>query len=200
MAKIGVFGGTFDPVHYGHLYIANQAWEQCGLDKVIFMPSNQPPHKTRKDITSYKLRYAWLLAATGDHPGFEVSNLEYRKNLSYTFDTLAALEAEFPEDEFFFIMGADMLSDFPSWYRAAELIAKNKLIVLGRPGEKSPQEIVEQSEFLHKYSDRIQIVEAVLMDISSTALRNMRAEGRSLRYLVPESVRQMMYQDVKGIQ
>src|SRR5437016_3149034 len=114
--RLGIFGGTFDPVHYGHLVLAECCREQCHLDRVLFLPAAMPPHKTAYEITPGADRVEMLKLAIGGHPQFEVGTYEVaRGGVNYTFETLQALTSQYSDAELFFLLGADSLNDLPRW-------------------------------------------------------------------------------------
>src|SRR5690349_14323222 len=135
--RIGVFGGTFDPVHYGHLIIAEQAREQAELDQVWFVPAARPPHKSDRQVTPFDRRAEMLsLALAGHEDKFRVLPIEKdRPGPSFTADTLDALHAEHPQHDFFLLLGADALKDVPIWHDPLRIIDRATLLVAGRPGQ-----------------------------------------------------------------
>lgn len=184
MTKIGVFGGTFDPVHVGHLAIAQAALECVPLDRVLFVPARRSPLKERGPFASEQDRLAMLRAATAGEPRFAVSTVELeREGTSYTVDTLERLREE---GELFLILGADAATDFHRW-RAPERIRElATLLVASRPGTADPPR-----------DERLIVFDAPCLDISSRELRARAARGRSLRYLVPDSARHHL--ETKGL-
>jgi nicotinate-nucleotide adenylyltransferase len=178
--RLGLFGGRFDPPHLGHLLAAEQAREALALDAVWFIPAPSPPHKPA--VASPAQRYAMTMLATGSHPSFAVSRLELnRPGPSYTFDTVQQVRAAEPAAELFLLTGADAYRDIAGWHRAAELVRQVNIIVVARPGYN-----LEQLE--PDFHARAGVVTIIGCDISSTEIRNRLKEGRSIRYLVPESV------------
>lgn len=172
MTRIGVFGGTFDPVHIGHLAIANAALEELRLDRVLFVPARRSPLKDREPVASAADRLAMLTLALADERRFVVSRVELdRDGPSYTVDTLAALRGE---GELFFIVGADAYADFDRWHEPERIRALATIAVARRPGASAA---VTDAH----------VLDAPLVDISARELRARRARGRSLRYLVPEA-------------
>lgn len=134
--KIGIYGGTFDPVHNGHIFVANMVKERLGLDRVIFVVSSDPPHKHINGLTPAPLRLNMLSEAILDY-GFTASDIEIRRGgVSYTVDTLTELKNQFPDDDLFFIVGADMLADFHSWYHPKEILGLAALAAIGRDGHE----------------------------------------------------------------
>lgn len=181
--KIGLLGGTFDPIHLTHLYIANVAKETCELDEIWFIPAKQPPHKEQKKISLEQDRIAMLSAAIEHIDYFKLCLIECeRVGVSYTFDTVAELNQKYPQYTFFFIIGADMVDYLPKWYRIDELIQRITFIGIGRPGwSLAPG---------HSYESKITKVEGVPSNLSSSLIRELREQGKSIRFLVPEEVYQ----------
>ncbi|MDF2680656.1 MAG: nadD [Brevibacillus sp.] len=176
---VGIMGGTFDPIHCGHLLAAEQAREQAGLDEVWFMPTHIPPHKTRVGLTSAATRLQMVELAVADHESFRVTDVELkREGPSYTYDTIVQLVEQFPDCRFSFIIGGDMVEILPKWYRFEELSRMIRFIGLARPG----------SEMDRVSNENVTFVEMPVWDISSTLIRTKAAAGQSIRYLVPRSV------------
>lgn len=187
--KIGIFGGTFDPIHNGHLYIAENARLKHKLSKVIFMPSAIPPHKQTKHISEASHRLEMCNLATQENEYFEVSDLEIkRKGLSYTVETLKQLKDLYGENfQIYFICGADMLADMPNWYKASDLLANNNFIAVARPSY-SLKEIVKNSTLLQKNIANLSLINLMPIKISSTGIRNNIKDGKSIKYLLPNKV------------
>jgi len=178
--QIGIMGGTFDPIHCGHLLAAEQAREQMQLDEVWFMPARIPPHKERAGISAQEHRLRMVELAVASHPFFCVTEVELlRDGPSYTYDTMCQLIDQYPAYRFSFIVGGDMVEYLPKWYRFEELIRMVRFIGLGRPGARYNQ--VEASRY-------VTFVEMPAWEISSTLIRQKAAAGKSLRYLVPAAV------------
>lgn len=172
-------GGTFDPIHCGHLLAAEQAREQAGLDEIWFMPTHVPPHKERESLTLAHHRLQMVQLAVSDHQVFRVTDIEFeRKGPSYTYDTMTQLIRQFPDCRFSFIMGGDMVKILPKWYQYQELIHMVRFIGLARPG----------TELDLKSSEDVTFVEMPVWDISSTMIREKAAARKSIRYLVPDAV------------
>lgn len=178
-------GGTFDPIHIGHLMMAEQARDQMGLDQVWFIPAGNPPHKQGKRITDAIHRLQMVRCATAGNDTFHVSEWEVeRKGPSYTVTTMKAFQNLYPDWEFFLILGSDMVNSLPSWYAVEELLQIVQVIALGRPG-------YEKEELPDWIQQRVHWVEdARKIDISSSKIRAMIAENRSIRYFVPDAVMQ----------
>lgn len=180
--KIGLLGGTFDPIHLGHLLIAEQAREKVGLDQVWFIPTNHSPHKERRATPAYH-RMAMVERAILHRSYFRLSEIEFnRSGLSYTVDTVHALKKEHPDVQFYWIVGADMVNDLPSWYKIDQIIQSIQMIGLHRPHvkrEKLPENIVKRL---------IWIEEEVGIQISSTYIRRYITHHHLLTYFVPKTV------------
>jgi nicotinate-nucleotide adenylyltransferase len=180
--RLGVFGGTFDPVHLGHLAGAEQARDHLRLDRVLFIPARVPPHKAAA-VANADHRFRMTSLAVLDNPGFEVSDVELRREgPSYTVDTLRALKAEAPEDaRHYLLIGADSARDLVQWKEHETLLEDSTVVVLGRPGvgaEDLPPPVGRRATFLS----------TPLLGISSTEIRRLVREGKSVRYLVPDGV------------
>jgi nicotinate-nucleotide adenylyltransferase len=186
--RLGIYGGTFDPIHHGHLLAAEEARHQLALDKVLFVPAGVPPHKPTRPISpaSHRVRMVELAIAGNAH--FALSRVDVdRPAPSYTVDTLELLRAEWgPGPRFFFIEGPDSLSDLVSWYQPQRLIELCELAVVERPG--SEIDLASLEKRLPGLSDRIYLVKTPLLEISSSDLRTRVRAGRSISYLVPSEV------------
>lgn len=188
MARIGIYGGTFDPIHLGHLILAEQCREQCGLDEVWFVPAAHSPFKSGVDQTPGEQRLALVQAAIADHPAFRVSRCELdRSGPSWTVDTLEILHAENPARELFLLMGADSLQSLPLWHRP-ERIAELATIVGVNRGDRPLPDL----NSLGDLADRVRIVTMPGIDLSATEIRERVRTGRSIRYLVPAAVEQLI--------
>ena len=189
--KIGIFGGTFDPIHYAHLLLAETARETLGLDRVVFVPAGIPPHKQKRPITPGPLRAAMIRAAIAGCPEFELSTFEIDSDeVSYTVNTLRHFHQTRPGSGLTLIVGTDTLNDIPKWYRPAEVCGMAEIAAALRPGDHEP----DYSGFGRLVSpDRLArmrklLVSMPLLDISSTEIRRRAAAGRSLRFLTPDGV------------
>jgi nicotinate-nucleotide adenylyltransferase len=189
--RVAVFGGTFDPVHLGHLIMAEQAREQARLDQVWFIPAASPPHKLAQRITPFAQRVEMLNLAIAGQPAFRVNELEKgRPGPSFTADTLAELHRQFPQTDFHLLVGSDCLPDLPGWHQPTRLVERAGLLVAARPGWPlaGAEELRTALGLPPQMPLRYQVVETPLVDISSRDLRRRTAEGRSLRFLVPRAV------------
>jgi nicotinate-nucleotide adenylyltransferase len=189
--RVGIFGGTFDPVHYGHLIVAEQAREQAALDQVRFVPSARPPHKTDRVLTPFDRRAEMLaLAIAGHEDRFRVEPIERdRPGLSYTADTLDALAEAQPATDWFLILGVDSVRDLPEWHEPLRIIDRATVLVAGRPGHPvwSPAELATGLG-VDPRRVRLQVIDVPLIDIASRDLRRRAATGRSLLFQVPHAV------------
>ena len=185
--RIGIMGGTFNPIHQAHLAMAEQVRKQLQLDEVWFIPDNVPPHKEVADQISAKDRCAMLELATHGNQYFHVKLFEIiRGGVSYTVDTLRYLKRRAPKNQYYLIMGTDQVNDFAQWREPDEIARLANLVGVKRPnypGEETKYPIIW--------------VAAPMLEISSTQIRNIVANGGSIRYLVPEAVR--LYIDSRGL-
>lgn len=190
MADIGIMGGTFDPVHNGHLSLARQAYEEYGLDSVWFMPSGQPPHKRDRQVTSKKDRCAMVKLAVKDEPGFVFSDFEVsREGRTYTANTLALLKEAYPSHVFHYIIGADSLYEIETWYHPELVLSAVPLLVADRKYGPDHLPLERQMAYLTgKYKADIRLIHWDGMDIASKDIRRLAARGHSIRDFVPETV------------
>ncbi|MCM3746476.1 nicotinate-nucleotide adenylyltransferase [Paenibacillus pasadenensis] len=191
MRKIGLMGGTFDPIHIGHLVAAERSMEACGLEEVWFIPNAGPPLKDRAPGAPASDRLRMTELAAGEHPGFRVLDTELRRGgISYTYDTVQELRSLEPEAEFHLIIGTDRVRDLPLWHRIGELAAQIRFIGVDRPDEAGrPAEPGSMPDLPEELRERVIRVPMPQLDISSTAIRTRLATGLSVRYLVPDAVR-----------
>jgi nicotinate-nucleotide adenylyltransferase len=188
--KIGVFGGSFDPVHLGHLTIAQDAVEQLELDRLIFVPAAVPPHKQEKRLADGRYRFDMLRLATESNLSFEVSDLELRRGgVSYTIDTISQLQAEHPGADLFFIIGLDSLAELHLWYKIDEILERCTVVPLARGGE-DPERVAGEIRLSKDWKNRLlqRMIHIHEVEISSSEIRMRLAEGLSIRYLVPPEV------------
>jgi nicotinate-nucleotide adenylyltransferase len=180
--RLGLFGGTFDPPHIGHLIVAQDALEALRLDRILFIPAGAPPHKLNRTITPAAVRLEMLRAAIGDDARFAIESLELdRPGPSFTVDTAAAMAAKYPGADLFLLIGADQFREFATWREPERLAGLVSIAVLSREGaEAAPAETA--GNFGAQY------VNVTRIDISSTAVRRRCAAGESIRYLVPAGV------------
>lgn len=196
--RTGIMGGTFDPIHIGHLYLAHEAKEVLGLDRIIFIPSGLGPHKGPSE-TPKPLRLAMVAKAIEDCPYFEVSDMELsREGYSYTIDTYKALAKRYPKDTFFFITGADAFMTIETWKSYRDLLKGMHFVAAYRPMDTMDQEAT--MEALQTLIERVEAQGAKAvsalpilgLDIASSDLRKRIAGGRHIRCLVPEPVRALI--------
>jgi nicotinate-nucleotide adenylyltransferase len=189
-SRIGVMGGTFDPIHYGHLVAAEVSRAEFGLDKVIFMPTGRPPHKQLQIVTDSEHRYHMTVLATLSNPGFEVSRMEVDKTgLAYTYDTVKELKRIYGKDsDIYFITGADAVLELSTWHRIQELLSLCRFIAVTRPGFDNENLEQKIQEITSKYNGEIICIEVPLLAISSTDIRNRFRNRKPIKYLLPEAV------------
>jgi nicotinate-nucleotide adenylyltransferase len=199
--RVGVYGGTFDPVHQGHLILAEQCREQGRLDHVWFVPAPRPPNKIDQSLTRFDQRVEMLQLALAGNPAFRVEEIEKeRTGPSFTVDTLSELQRRHPGDELWLLVGSDTLADLPHWHDPVRLVGLVGLLVMARPG--TPVLPAEQLRgLLGMPADaplRLNVVQSpILIDISSRELRRRIASGLTIRYLVPRAVE--VYLQEKGL-
>jgi nicotinate-nucleotide adenylyltransferase len=198
--RVGVFGGTFDPVHYGHLLLAETCREQCQLDHVLFLPAAIPPHKQTWHLTPAERRLEMLRLAIAGHAAFAICELEIQRGgVTYTVDTLLALGAQQPQDELFFLMGADSLRDLPTWRQAARICQLAVPVVVRRRDTPEPDfgRLADLVSDVRLQEIRRHQVQMPLVEFSSTAIRQAVAGGRSIRYQTPRAVEK--YIEIQGL-
>lgn len=187
--KIGIIGGTFDPIHFGHLMIAENAREQYGLDKVLFVPTGHSPHKYKQDVTESFHRCQMVSLAIANNPCFFIDKTEVEtKEISYTYLTLQKLKKIYISAELYFILGADSLFDFESW-RAPEEILLNCNILAAYRKHEYQGKFFQQIEYLNqKYPQKFFPLDTPSLEVSSKEIRTRLQCGRTIRYLVPREV------------
>ena len=183
----GLMGGTFDPIHLGHLLIARAALEELALDSVLFLPDGDPPHKQPRTAPRHRLRMAQLACA--GEPRFQVSDMELkRKGRTYTVDTLLALKALQPEEELMYLVGSDTLLLFPTWRMAEKVARLCRMAVVMRPGDDRRAVEKAQAEYAGRYGLQSQLLRQQGLDLSSSQVRLAVQQGRSIEGMVPPSV------------
>jgi len=186
-SRLGILGGTFDPPHYGHLVLAENARVQLALDQVLFVLAGQPPHKPDRPITSVHHRLAMLQAAIEDNPGFVISRVDIeRPGPHYTVETLALLHTDHPKADFFFLLGSDSLSEFAHWRDANGILGQTHLAVMQRPGYNPDLSVLTAQ--VPSLKERLVWVDAPHLDLASTDLRRRVSQRLPMRYLVPPRV------------
>lgn len=195
--KIGISGGTFDPLHFGHLIIAEEIRESFGLDKVIFIPTGLPPHKDISKVTSAMHRFNMVDIGVKSNPFFEVSSIEIdRPGYTYAIDTLKQLKTRYGDKtNLYFITGADVISGLLTWKDYEEIFKLCEFIAVMRPGFKRTRIFEDVEKMRIKYGAAIQLSEAPLIGISSTIIRNKVKEKKSIKYLVPEPIEDYIYKN-----
>ena len=187
--KIAIMGGTFNPIHYGHLISAEEVYDGLGFDFVIFVPSARPPHKDNRDIIDPQHRYMMTVLATEDNPHFRVSRIELdRTGPSYAIETIRQFQAEYGDkSEIAWIIGADSLIEFTIWKDFDKLLNLCRFIATTRPNydfSKAPANVCKC----------VELFEITAVDISATKIRQRIREGRTIKYLVPKKVEEYIYQ------
>jgi nicotinate-nucleotide adenylyltransferase len=204
--RLGLFGGTFNPIHYGHLRSAEEVCEALALTRLWFIPASHPPHKTAPGITPFEVRLEMSRLAVGDHPVMSVSDLEGRRpGQSYSIETLRQIRREVgPTWDLYFILGLDAILEIAAWKDYQDLFTLCHFVVLDRPGydRQRLEEVLlgavhplfrplkVERGFQHPSGHKVVLQETTLMDISGTGIREMVRYGRSIRYLLPEAVRE----------
>jgi len=205
--KLGVLGGTFNPIHFGHLRAAEEVRQRVGLDRVLFVPSGTPPLK-EEGLATAEMRLRMVELAIATNPFFQVSDMEVRREgPSFTVDTLHDLRSIYPDDELSLILGTDAFAELPKWFRPVDIVAATDFIIVGRPPNGFSE--IEDSSFLKAFDGsqralsnlsknivevptigdrRAFLVSIPPLDISATTLRSMVREGHSIKYLLPEDV------------
>lgn len=206
--RLGIFGGTFNPVHFGHLRTAEEVRQKLSLDRIIFMPSGNPPLKI-KDLAEAPHRYLMVKAATESNEDFSVLDIELTQTeKSYTVDTVQRLYGIYPQDELFFILGADAFLDMPNWRLPDRLVSQVDFIIVSRPG--FDMEDIAKSPYIDdgggvsgetpghqlklKGGRRAVLMYVTQLGISSTDIRRLIRENKSIRYLLPQAVEKYIYE------
>lgn len=194
--KVGIMGGTFDPIHIGHLMLAEQAYDKFGLDKVLIMPTGNPPHKDNSVSATTKHRVQMARLAIENNKHFELSLIEVeRSGYTYTYETLEELTKKNPDVEYYFIIGADSLLDFDKW-KEPQRICQNATLLVATRYNLSSEELENQiDEVAHKYNAKIYSLETPNIDISSKLLRTLVNTGKSIKYYVTTDVERYIYKN-----
>jgi nicotinate-nucleotide adenylyltransferase len=189
MKKVGILGGTFNPIHNGHLALAEHAYEQAVLDYILFMPLMNPPHKSNRDIVYADHRLNMVRMAIENKPHFVLSDLELKRpGKTYTSDTLKILKENEPDTEYFFIVGADSFMMMSQWMEPQTIFRLSSIIVGGR-GQYTQEQLEEKAEYFEKtYGGKIIFLDMPLVEISSETIRECIKNGKSIRYYVPDKV------------
>ena len=186
--KIGIMGGTFDPIHYGHLLLAETAYDRFSMDKILIIPAGDPYFKVDRGVSADEDREAMTKLAIADNPHFEFSDMELkREGDTYTVDTLRALKDQYPYDELYLIVGSDTLFQMEKWYRPQEVFQLATILSSSR--NIATSELNEQMDYLRKkYGAKIVNLYMPNIDISSTDIRDKVRHGMSVKYFTPDSV------------
>jgi nicotinate-nucleotide adenylyltransferase len=185
--RIGILGGTFDPPHIGHLILAEYALDALRLNRVLFVPAADPPHKQDEEKIPIAHRLAMLKLAIEGQERFEISRVDIdRPGPHYSLDMVQIIQRQHPDAELYFIMGGDSLHTLPKWHRPAEFIQQAKLAVMRRPGDPVSADMHEG--VLPGLAERVVFIDAPLIGISSTEIVERLAQGKTVRYLVPDAV------------
>lgn len=186
MSRVGVLGGTFDPLHLGHLRAAEVAREELMLERVLFVPAANPPHKRGARVTDARERIAMLELVLEAEDGFELSTIEIdRGGPSYTIETLDELQGQHPETEYWFITGSDAFLEIRTWKNWESLLERYTFVVHGRPGMASDDASGVVPAGLH---ERVVFLRREMLNVSSTEIRRSVRDGQSIRFLVPDKV------------
>ena len=201
--RIGLLGGSFNPVHNAHLRIAMEAQKACSLDKIVFIPAADPPHKLLEGDISFECRAHMVTMAIADCPDFEMSTIEAeRGGKSYSIDTIRAFRERFPHDDLYFIIGGDSLRDIGTWHRYEEIFSSCHLIIVMRPGCPIPNPIDvlpedvrgkvsrdgEAGQLKHESGNSLIFITGSPLDISSTEIRRLAAAGKDITQYVPSDI------------
>jgi nicotinate-nucleotide adenylyltransferase len=188
MKNIGIFGGTFNPIHVGHLIVAQEVADSMELDKIIFIPTGDPPHKNKQELAVAEHRYEMVRLAIKGNEKFDLSDIEIKRSgKTYTFDTLVELNKKYKDHNFYFIIGFDTLKDIDSWKKIDEVFKISKFIVVNRGNLRSEMEDEINDKKL-KYEADIKLVTIPDIQISSTDIRKKIKSGKSIKYLVLDDV------------
>ena len=188
--KVGIMGGTFDPIHIGHLILGESAWEQFALEKVLFMPSGNPPHKTDRHGASNEQRVEMVRRAIASNGHFELSLAEmHEQGYVYTKETLKRLRSEHPDTDYYFIMGADSVLTFHTWKSPQEICDQCILVAAVRDQMSTKELDAQILKLKEQYHADIRKLESPNLDISSHTIRERCMRGESIRYYVPDEIR-----------
>jgi nicotinate-nucleotide adenylyltransferase len=189
MLDIGICGGTFNPIHNGHLLIAQEAIDKYNLDKVFFIPSGKPPHKKGIEIIDSKHRYNMVIEATKNNNKFEVLDIELnREGYTFTIDTLKEFKSRYQKYNLHYIIGADVVLDLKNWKNSEEIFKICSFIAFLRPGKNDSEVKKEVERLSYKYAVNIKLFETIYFEVSSSNIRNRIINNSSIRYLVQDSV------------
>ncbi|MGN1202501.1 MAG: nicotinate (nicotinamide) nucleotide adenylyltransferase [Eubacterium sp.] len=187
--KIGIFGGAFNPIHNGHLTLVRSYFESLKLDKVLFVPTAVPPHKTSQHLAPAEDRLNMVSLALKDNAAYELSDIEFkRQGKSYTYDTLTELKKLYPDSEFYLIIGADQFLTFHLWYKYKEIINTVTLCTSARENEQEKQKLLEYANSIKEMEGRYYIADYPVMKLSSSEIREKLKNNEDISDLVPKKV------------
>ncbi len=196
--KVGILGGTFDPIHTGHLILAEAAYESFSLDYVLIMPNGNPPHKAGQVNATMEQRTRMVELAVADNPHLKVSDFEKTpQDYHYTYETLEFLKKEHPDTDYYFILGADSLVHFHTWMEPRRICEACSILAATRDHMESEELTARIQELSRVFGAHISPMETPNIDISSNMIRERVRTGRSIRYYVPEAVEEYIYK--KGL-
>ncbi|MEI7556143.1 nicotinate-nucleotide adenylyltransferase [Candidatus Chlorohelix sp.] len=194
MQRIGIIGGTFDPIHTGHLIIAQEVAWRLGLDKVLFVPAGNPPHKRNQLVTEAYHRLEMVRLAIEGNSLFELSMVDaVRVGYSYTADMLEELSLEFKDSELYFIIGADAASELVNWHKPEKVLELAQLAVVSRPGYNL--NLDDLKERFPEIQSRMVLLDSAMIQLAANQIRQYVQKGESIRYLVPPSVEAYIYRE-----
>lgn len=192
--SLGILGGTFDPIHIGHLRMAEHVFNSMELEKIIFIPAYVPPHKLGQDFAPAQDRYAMTELAVAANPHFIVSDMELKRTgVSYTIDTIRQLHAQYGDRELNFIIGADSVAQLHTWHNIEEMLELTRFVAVWRPGYEGAMEEMVQ-HLGQRARERVLLLDTPVYDISSTEIRTRIRQGASLAGLVPQAVEKYIYE------
>jgi nicotinate-nucleotide adenylyltransferase len=201
--RIGILGGTFNPIHMAHLRIAEEVRDRLEIDRMILIPALTPPHKPLAGDLPFDLRYRMVELAIADNPSFSVSDIEgKREGKSYSIDTIETFRDKYPGDELYFVIGSDSFLEIGTWFRYQEIFSLCNIVVVERPASvvlsmlsSLPRELLKDfsgdaagKQLMHRSGHTVHYLEGIPLNISSSGIRSLAASGRSIRYLVPDEV------------
>ena len=192
--SLGILGGTFDPIHMGHLRMAEHVFQRMELESIVFIPAYVPPHKLGQDFAPAQDRYAMTELAVADNPHFTVSDMELKRTgVSYTIDTIRQLHAQYEDRELNFIIGADSMAQLHTWHNIEEMLELTRFVAVWRPGyEDAMEELVRHLG--EQAKERVLLLDTPVYDISSTEIRTRIRQGLGLAGLVPPAVERYIYE------
>ena len=198
-SRLAVFGGSFNPVHNGHLFLAGHLLRAGLADEVLFIPAGLPPHKSTLDLAPAELRYSMLRLALAPYPEFSVSDIEVqqKERPSYTIETLDTLRVAFPGRMLLFLMGTDALAELHTWHRATELVNQFNFIIYPRPEAPAPMTVTLAGRFGSRNAQKLRAacIEAPLLPVTASAIRTCYGEGKSVAGMLPEAVHTFIVQN-----